>query len=64
VLFHRCHERLSATLDRHGFGDQVIGTARQQALEPGLALNERQGAQIFAVEPQQVESDETRLFAA
>src|SRR6516165_8257546 len=32
VLFHRCHERLAATIDRHGFGDQVIGAPVRRRL--------------------------------
>src|SRR5262249_1214340 len=59
VLLHRSHERLAAPLDRHSFGDQMIGAAPQQPLEASLTLDKRQRAQILAIQPEQVEGNET-----
>ena len=37
VLFYRRHERFPATIDRHGFGDQVIGAAPEKPIKASLA---------------------------
>jgi hypothetical protein len=64
VLFHRCHERLAATLYRHGLSDEMIRATPQQSLEPRLALDQRQRPQILPIEPQQIKGDKTRFLAA
>ena len=37
----------------------MIGAPPQEAPQPRLALSERQRAQVLAIQPQQIESDET-----
>jgi hypothetical protein len=53
VLLDGGHERLAAALDRHRFGNEVVGAPPQQAPEPRLALDERQRAQVLTFEPKQ-----------
>jgi hypothetical protein len=58
------HESLSAPFNGESFGNEMIGAPLQEELEPLLSLNERQRAEILAIQPGQIEGDEATWMTA